>query len=58
MKLGQAILAFNGGSIWENTSWYMNISPLGFSIVPYQYRAFTHYLEVGPFMSNFIFPPV
>ena len=31
---------------------------MGFAIVPDQDGAFTHYLEVGTFMSNFILLPV
>ena len=58
MKLGQAVLAFIDGSLWESTSWGMKDIPLGFSIVPYQDREFPYYLEVGTIMYDFIPPPV
>ena len=58
MELGQSVLALIGGNLWDSTSWGIEDIPLVFSIVPDQYGAFTHYLEVGPFMYNFIFPTV
>ena len=58
MKLGQSVLDLIDGSLWESKSWFMEYIPLGFYTVPYQDGVFPHYLEVGPFMSNFVFPPV
>ena len=57
MKLGQAVLALIDGNLWDRTYWVMEDSPLGLAIIPHQDRKFPHYLEVGPFMSDIIFPP-
>ena len=58
MKLGQAVLTLIDGSLWEITYWGMEDSPLGFFILPDQDGVFPNHLEVCPFMSDFIFPPV
>ena len=58
MKLSQAVLALIDRSPWESTSWGMEYSTLVFAIVPDQYEAFPHYLEVYSIMSDFIPPPV
>ena len=57
MKLGQAVLDLIDGSLWEITSWGMKEITMRFSIVSDQDRAFTNYLKVGPFMSDFTPPP-
>ena len=36
----------------------MNGGTLGFHVVPYEYRAFPHHLEVCPFPSDFILSSV
>ena len=58
MKLSQVVPALIDGILWDIISSVMENSPMVFFIVPYQYIVFPRYLEVGPFMSNFILPPV
>ena len=57
MKIGQAVLALIHEILWDRTSWGMEDSPLVFAIIPDQYGAFPHYLEVCPFMSDSTPPP-
>ena len=58
MKLGQAVLILIDGSLLESTSSGMKDIPLVFVIVPDQDIVLPHYLELGPFMYDFISPPV
>ena len=58
VELGYFLQNLIYGRLWESESRIVKDGPLAFLVVPHNNGAFSHYLEVGPFSSEFIFTSV